>query len=580
MNFLRSFTTRAQSAPAKFKSSSPLPTLRENPPPFDAGYVAPRLGGADGTVTFAQAAHHPRYALIGARGMSKTSALQFLANQNAAARLLSLDDFHPNAPNGVPRDFENVAWILLDDYTIKFFAYAAELTVQFPNAQIVLAAREREGIPENFVALELTELNDREIYSFASVWFPSNAHGHGGLKLRNRAAEKFADAIKSNPDARTLATNPLNLFLLLQIFDTLERSSTALRSAQEASPEQSGTKIMVRFPGTRTELFDAYVRAVLKKESDAEFALRALEGIALSTKRGQRAQDDHLARGYGFLAERPSGRIAFVHELVQDFLAARALRLNPDFAPLKEHLDDPAWREVVLFYAGLGEASELVNTLRERDLCLAAQALAQWRTAPAELRKSIANDLIQRAWEANDRRALFALGQLRSNEAVDFFSAKLKDKQADVRARAAEALGYLDNDRALEVLLPQLRDADAHVRVKVVGALGMSKSERVLEPLLVALRGDARVMKIDNALRVAAAHALGHIGNEKAVPALIVDLQLGDDQVRAAVADALIQIRSEYAVRPLQYLAAKFPKPEVRDAAEKILATVTDAYPT
>lgn len=561
MNFRRS-SNEPKSTRLNPSTRFPLPPIRANPPAPADSYIVPRLAGPEGALTL-RSARYRRFALIGAAGTGKTAALDYLARTNPNARLVSLRDFHPQA---LPRDFQNAAWILLDDYTGEYSAYAAGLSAAFPGASLVLAARTLEGLPENFTALGLAPLNDREVYAFASAWFPSNAHGHGGLKMRNRAAQAFADAVKADANARTLATNPLNLFLLVQLYDGLERYTET---------NETESKTLIRFPTNRAELFDQYLRAVVAPETDPGFAGRALEGIALSTKRGQLAQDDHLLRGYGLLARSASGRIEFVHELIQDFLVARALRLNPDFTPLKEQLDNPSWQNVILFYAGLGEARELVSALRERDIYLAAGALAQWRAAPDDLRKSIAADLIPRAWEGNDPRALDALAQLRSNEAVEAFAAKLKDKDAQVRARAADALGALDNDRALEPLLPQLRDIDANVRVRVVSALGMSKSERVLEPLLVALRGDARMIKTDEASRIAAAHALGRIGSERAVPALIVDLQIGAEPVRAAAAEALMQIRSDLSVRPLQDLMAKYPKPEVREAAQQILSVVT-----
>jgi HEAT repeat protein len=123
----------------------------------------------------------------------------------------------------------------------------------------------------------------------------------------------------------------------------------------------------------------------------------------------------------------------------------------------------------------------------------------------------------------------------------------------------------------LEYLLPQLRDPSAEVRATVISSLGQSRSERVIEPLLVALRGDPRVAASDTGMKIAAAKALGVYGTEKAVPALIVDLQVSDPEVRAEAIYALEQIRSPFALKPLRAIASTDKKPEAREAAVKVL---------
>jgi len=155
--------------------------------------------------------------------------------------------------------------------------------------------------------------------------------------------------------------------------------------------------------------------------------------------------------------------------------------------------------------------------------------------------------------------------------ASDFFSAKLRDKNAEVRQRAAFILGYLHTDRSLEYLLPQLRDPSAEVRDQVIASLGASRSERVVEPLLVALRGDPRMASTDSRMKIAAAKALGDYGTDKAAPALIVDLQVSDDEVREQAIIALEKIRSAFAVKPLESITATDKKPEVRAAAARVL---------
>lgn len=530
--------------------------------------------------------------LTGPPGIGKSAALRFLAARcrHAVALEFSFADFHPDARRG---SFPDAAWILYDDVSHPaHVAHLHALAKEFPNAHIWAAGRDAHLVPEGFTCLELSALNEREIASFAAAWFPfPSARGHA-TRHANPALDEFIASLNADPGTRELATNPLDLFLLIQVYATqslhaAQQDALGDRSGADAAVSAAGVRVPVAdtaasdhvrvtpLPTRRALLFDAYLKAALAGERDPDFALRALEGIALATKRGQRAREEHLTRGYGLLEERANGRIAFKHSLFQDFLAARALRRNPDFTPLREHLHEPSWYQVVLFYAGLGDPTAVVQAWVERGAWEhAAWALAQSVAPPPEWIAQVTQMLIQRAWEEGDETAADALGALHSLVATDFFATKLRDNDPAVRRRAATLLGRLRTERAIEYLLPQLRDPNPDVRDTVIAALGQSRSERVIEPLLVALRGDPRAGVVDTRLRLAAAHALGEIGADKAVPALIVDLELGEPPVRAEAALALAKIRSEFAIKPLQHLATTHPKPEVRAAAAQVLAAM------
>jgi hypothetical protein len=578
-----------------------LPALRTGYDPA-ALYIIPRVRvAAGGEITHLDnaARHHSRLWLIGGAGLGKSSALQFIAARAGhGAALHSFADAHPQ---NLPDTFRNDGWILFDDATdAAHGAHLAALAQKYPNAKFCAAASDAQHAPADFVILELLPFNEREIVSFAEAWLPLPETGAHGSKL-NRAAQDFIASAQSNAGTRELAVNPLNLFLLLQVYEPATAQTPQPQAAEKvalpmvggdgvartmeigssmrATPSNAATpfdvpqrNIIAPLPTRRAELFDAYVSAKLKRESDPAFAARAVEGIALSTKRGQLAQDDHLPRGYDFLVKRANGRIAFKHPLLQDFLAARALRRNPDFAPMREHLDDPAWRDVALFYAGLGGAENVAAVaLEQNDLYFAASALAATSEPPHAFLEQTVKALVARAWDDHDERAMRALGKLRNNQASDFFAAKLRDKNADVRLRAAYILGKLHTDRALEYLLPQLRDPSDAVRVQVIASLGQSRSERVIEPLLVALRGDPRVAASDTQLKIAAAKALGEYGTDKAVPALLVDMQVSEGELQAEAIRALQKIRSPFAVKPLESIAATDKREPARQAAAQVL---------
>ena len=210
--------------------------------------------------------------------------------------------------------------------------------------------------------------------------------------------------------------------------------------------------------------------------------------------------------------------------------------------------------------------------LSQGSTLLAGCVVAHARAVRTDLRATVTQDIVERAW-SGDARAAAVLSAMPDQTVIDGWVAKLKDKDPTVRMRAAETLGKLQNDRGIDYLLPALRDANGDVRDKVVEALGRARTDRVIEPLLVALRGDSRVGAPDVRLRVAAAKALGEIASDKAVPALIVDLQVGEPAVRAAAAEALKRIHSPVTIEPLRGFAQS-PDDELRQYAEDILIVV------
>lgn len=498
-------------------------------------------------------ARHPRVVITGAPGSGKTTTLAYLAV--AAARNV-IEHPHARVPlffsaradPTLPRLFDLPRGLNLSDALIAqtpriFFASAfaskralvliddadalAPETLraalkEYQPATIIASA---ELAPPDFAEYRLPGFRDSDIATFAK-----------NLDAQNAAA--FITALKTNNVPRALTANPLTLGLLARVW-------------RDDAP----------LPTRRTDLFDAYTRALL---GDAAETIQSLEQVALAMQRGQLASNGFLAKSRGFLRAAKNRAAEFTHELWQAYFAARALRRAPDLASLRPHLADPTWRETILFYAGLGDATALVLNLQSQgDGFLAARAVAHARTLRADLRDAVTRDLQARAW-AGDPRALALLSEMNDAAIVDDWAAKLQDADPNVRSRAAEMLGRLQTDRGVDFLLPRLRDVNDDVRAQVVEALGRAYTDRVIEPLLVALRGEPR-------LRVAAANALGEIASDKALPALVVDLQTGDSAMRAAAANALKRIHSPLLIEPLRGLTQSADD-ELRRYAADILA--------
>ncbi|MDL1897845.1 HEAT repeat domain-containing protein, partial [Anaerolineae bacterium CFX7] len=75
----------------------------------------------------------------------------------------------------------------------------------------------------------------------------------------------------------------------------------------------------------------------------------------------------------------------------------------------------------------------------------------------------------------------------------------------------------------------------------------------------------------DTQLKIAAARALGEYGADKAAPALLVDMQVNEGELQTEAIHALQKIRSPFALKPLETIAATDKRAPARQAAARVL---------
>ncbi len=149
--------------------------------------------------------------------------------------------------------------------------------------------------------------------------------------------------------------------------------------------------------------------------------------------------------------------------------------------------------------------------------------------------------------------------------------ALLKNSDYCVRIKAARQLGEMADERALEPLMQALKDGDEWVAIEATKALGKIGSPRAIPALIKVLHSKEWCSEIDdlmrqgedndndvqvshlavatvqiaqdiNALRAAAATALGKIGSSEAVAAL--KSVLTDGHITAPKKEALAALRN------------------------------------
>lgn len=142
------------------------------------------------------------------------------------------------------------------------------------------------------------------------------------------------------------------------------------------------------------------------------------------------------------------------------------------------------------------------------------------RSATAELVRLLESD----NWLVRDS-AIVALAGVADASAASLLEPLLRAPDPYLRARAAATLGRINNSAATEALIRALDDEEDQVKRAVATALGEMKAPQAVDPLLKLIQEE----KGSPTVRIAAAAALGRIGDRRATPVIEKALgKLGD----------------------------------------------------
>jgi HEAT repeat protein len=187
--------------------------------------------------------------------------------------------------------------------------------------------------------------------------------------------------------------------------------------------------------------------------------------------------------------------------------------------------------------------------------------------------------------------------QLQARRDVDGLVAALQDADPEVRRRAANALRTIEATQAVPALKIALRnESDSQVKLDVSAALHLLDQHTDVTGLtnMRDIDGLIRVLKsrnVDNA--VAAAQALGQLGDRMAVEPLVIVFQNASSppRVRLAAAQALLELKSAPAVVTLlgalqrdswqvrRNAAAVLGQIQASWAVEPLIAALNDSHP-
>jgi len=135
-------------------------------------------------------------------------------------------------------------------------------------------------------------------------------------------------------------------------------------------------------------------------------------------------------------------------------------------------------------------------------------------------------------------RAADALGKIGGPKVVDAVLALIKDENQDIRRAAIVILNQTKDERAVAQLIEATRDPDWWVSERAVDALAEIGSSKSLPRFIEMLQGEAK--SLPTVIR-----AIGKIGDQRSLEALLPLLARPEDAVKVEVISALAKLADE-----------------------------------
>ncbi|HEX5809151.1 MAG TPA: HEAT repeat domain-containing protein [Anaerolineales bacterium] len=237
----------------------------------------------------------------------------------------------------------------------------------------------------------------------------------------------------------------------------------------------------------------------------------------------------------------------------------------------------------------------LIEQLHSSDWmarCDAARLLGQSRDPRAV--DALLPDLNDADWRVR-RNAAQALGALRDKRAVESLLLALKDRTMTVRQRAMVALGRIKDPRALPALIEIVLEAkhesyDAVQAIRKFGKKALPElvivfertGHRELMLLLIGMKYERAfdlILKMmespDVSQRLTAIGELGKLGDKKAIPYLLEQINQGDPVIQSEAVGALAKLR---AVETIPLLLDLLKDDELYGPHASVYHAVTEAF--
>lgn len=430
---------------------------------------------------------------------------------------------------------------------------------EYSNCKFVISSRPGffESIKSNFKVSEIEKLTYGKILTFIYRYVPDIKTG-----------EILKDKILNDQQLKSLVTNPMMLYLTIRV--AMERKSNAedllpsnrsetykaFVSGLFAHVKTKGKSLcadQIQIKSALTDLhfklqcwnkvsceYDEALNIVTKHANDPRFkettSQRILENcfkLGLLIKKDSETEDTKVEYG--------------IHQSFQEYFAA--IKLKEYFEngfDISEAFSQPKWEEVVIFTSEMLDSSDrfIDAILLKGNLFLASKCANKASDEIKEKICSLLADRLDSKYKLEKMNLIESLERI-GNIGSGTIAKALRDEDEDVRWNAAEALGNIRSETAVQLLLDALKDENEDVRSNAANALGKTGSKKVVKPLIDVLEDE------NEDVRKEAAEALGYIESERAVQPLIDALRDENECVRSAAAYSLMVINEEIAEKSL-----------------------------
>jgi hypothetical protein len=293
----------------------------------------------------------------------------------------------------------------------------------YPDARFILTSRPYgilENAPVSVAFLEIQPFTREQVRTFVQNWYiavESANQGSENKRVRETAAARAAvllDELRASPTLAELAVNPLMLTMLTEVHQC--NGSTPVRRTELYA------EICRVFLGRRAKalnlpapLNEDQSQAVLESiawhmmcNSDREIERQSAVGIIkpvllnlnLQVSANLFLRDSH-ERGGLFLEiaadqhKTAANRYTFAHLSLQEYFAALCAHRAGHAPELLSHLRDHWWRQTLLFFSAVGNASAVIGACLSEDdpsienLTLAVQCMEEAPHVDQQLRDRI-----------------------------------------------------------------------------------------------------------------------------------------------------------------------------------------------
>jgi hypothetical protein len=247
---------------------------------------------------------------------------------------------------------------------------------RYPNNDFIVTSRPlgyQTARIEGASVLQVRDFTARQVGDFVRCWYQTAAkHGSGAgdknsLREAASAAEDLLRTLDDRPALRDLTVNPLLLTMMVNVHRDGGRKLPGSRAELYAEiiqvvvwRRQESKKIANPLPGAaREQLLQVLAYTMMRRRTRdiSRTEILTVFNSVLGRWRDKITAEAFLqdASTNGLLVERESTKYSFVHQTLQEYLAAAYVEANGNARDLTGTVDDSWWRETTLLYAARGD---------------------------------------------------------------------------------------------------------------------------------------------------------------------------------------------------------------------------------